>query len=100
VLPNAASLIDAGLLPAEGTYLINPMSVNMPANVEDDDIGKPQDGHSLPENVPTRMSCSIQRLKLAILCREIVDKTGTEYFPGLDVDYDKIMDLDRKLNRA
>jgi hypothetical protein len=76
------------------------MNVKLPANIDDDDIGKHEDGHSLPESVPTHMSYALQRLKLAGLCREIVDTTADEYFQGLEVSYDKIMELDQKLNQG
>ncbi|KAL1965468.1 hypothetical protein VTN77DRAFT_5724 [Rasamsonia byssochlamydoides] len=88
--------------PQERTYLINPrhMNVKLPANIEDEDIGKFQDGYSLPDSVPTKMSFANQRVKLATACREIVDKTAVEHFQGLEVNYDTILELDRRLNQV
>jgi hypothetical protein len=88
--------------PQEGTYFISPkqMSVQMFSNMEDDDIGKAENGHSMAENVPSRMSYSIQRLKLACVCREIVDKIGLGHINGIDGDYEVILELDQKLNEA
>lgn len=75
------------------------MNVKLAANIEDEDIGKFQDGYSLPESVPTKMSYANLRLKMANLCREIVDETAVEHFQGLEVNYDKILELDRRLNQ-
>ncbi|KAL1979611.1 hypothetical protein VTN96DRAFT_5451 [Rasamsonia emersonii] len=87
--------------PQERTYLIHPkhMNVKLPANIEDEDIGKFQDGYSLPESVPTKMSYANLRLKLANWCREMVNETAVEHFQCLEVSYDKILDMDRRLNQ-
>ncbi|GMG11277.1 unnamed protein product [Aspergillus oryzae] len=60
----------------EGIYSINPklMAVKYPLNIDDADIRA--DGpspNSLPEDQPTSMSFFIQRIKLAELCRDMVD---------------------------
>ncbi|KAL4894692.1 hypothetical protein BDV59DRAFT_200514 [Aspergillus ambiguus] len=46
------------------------------------------------------MSYTLQRLKLATVCREIVDTTAEEYMQGVDVAYTKILELDRKVQKA
>ncbi|KAH8689888.1 hypothetical protein BGW36DRAFT_307264 [Talaromyces proteolyticus] len=87
--------------PQEGTYLIQPthMSVNMPVNIHDDELGRQEDGYCNPETVPTKMSYAIERLKLATVCREIIDATCQEQAQGIEIEYTKIMDLDRRLNQ-
>ncbi|OKL62537.1 hypothetical protein UA08_02154 [Talaromyces atroroseus] len=83
--------------PQEGSYLIQPshMAVDYPANIPDEEIGKP----SLPDHVPTTMSYFIFRLKLSECCRQITDYTCRERLEGIDVPYSKIMALDQKWNQ-
>lgn len=85
--------------PQEGSYLVNPahMALDMPANISDEDLCKPENGGgSLPDSVPTGMSYFIFRVKLSIYCRDIVDYTCRERLDGVDVPYSKIMELDQK----
>lgn len=85
--------------PQEGSYLVNPahMAIDMPANIPDEDLCTlGNGGSSLPDAVPTTMSYFIFRLNLSFLCRDIVDYTCRERLAGVDVSYDKIMELDRK----
>ncbi|KAE8387261.1 hypothetical protein BDV23DRAFT_174833 [Aspergillus alliaceus] len=60
----------------EGTYSIHPklMAVKYPLNIDDTDIraGGPLP-NSLPEDQPTSMSFFLQRIKLAELCRDMID---------------------------
>lgn len=89
--------------PQESTYFIHPaqMSVNLPANIRDEDIGKIDHEAALPETTPTKkMSYALQRIKLAIVCREIVDETGHEHSEGTEIEYSKIMELDQKLEQV
>lgn len=87
--------------PQENTYLIHPdhMNVQRPANI-DDTIPDSKEESSLPTPTPTKMSYSVERLKLAEVCREIVDATAYENMRGREVSYDKILELDRKLRQA
>ncbi|KAK6837095.1 hypothetical protein RU639_001456 [Aspergillus parasiticus] len=60
----------------EGVYSIHPklMAVKYPLNIDDADIlADGPSPKSLPEDQPTSMSFFIQRIKLAELCRDMVD---------------------------
>jgi hypothetical protein len=72
------------------------MVVHEPLNVEDEDIDHTQIG--LPLSTPTKMSYSLCRLKLAVVCRQIVDETSFYHLHGQEAPYDKILALDRKLH--
>jgi hypothetical protein len=84
--------------PQEWTYSIQPqhMVVNEPLNVEDEDIDHTQTG--LPLSSPTKMSYSLCRLKVAVVCRRIVDETSFYHLHSQEVPYDKIIALDRELH--
>ena len=88
--------------PQECTYLINPahMNVQEPANMDDTMTREDGDHYSLPISTPTNMSYALQRLKLAVVCREIVDATSREHLQGQELSYNKILELDRKLRQA
>ncbi|KAE8420043.1 hypothetical protein BDV36DRAFT_281823 [Aspergillus pseudocaelatus] len=66
----------------EGIYSINPklIAVKYPLNIDDTDIrsGEPSP-NSLPEDQPTSMSFFIQRIKLAELCRDMIDSMQNVY---------------------
>ncbi|PKX89433.1 transcription factor domain-containing protein [Aspergillus novofumigatus IBT 16806] len=88
--------------PQEWTYLINPqlMNVRKPLNIDDEDIQGRAAATPSPISEPTQMSYTLQRLNLAVVCREIVDMTAYEHMHGIDVGYHKILELDRKLHQA
>ncbi|KAJ5640033.1 uncharacterized protein N7484_007895 [Penicillium longicatenatum] len=83
--------------PQEFTYSINPkhMNVRLPLNIDDEDI---ESGIPVSLSIPTCMSYTLARLRLAEVCREIVDGTALEHFKGEDVPYEKILNLERKLH--
>ncbi|KAJ4328999.1 hypothetical protein N0V84_000571 [Fusarium piperis] len=86
--------------PQEGVYTFIPrqMRVNYPSNV-DDEMMKPFDPvPDFPLSTPTRMTCFLHRLKLADLCREIVDAIPPMMDEFLEADYEVILGLDKKLN--
>ncbi|PYH44575.1 C6 zinc finger domain protein [Aspergillus saccharolyticus JOP 1030-1] len=87
--------------PQEWTYSIqqNHMNVHQPSNIDDELIEKEGTVSSLPSTVPTQMSYALQRLKLATLCREIIDIRSHAHLHGLEVEYSEILDLDRKLHQ-
>ncbi|KAE8356055.1 C6 zinc finger domain protein [Aspergillus coremiiformis] len=87
--------------PQEWTYLINPeqMKVDRPLNL-DDEIIQEYDRSSQPSSTPTDMSFALERLKLGIVCREVIDATSYEHLHGLEVSYNKILELDRKFHQA
>lgn len=88
--------------PQEWTYQIYPqhMSTNQPINIDDEAFEKDSDLVSLPSSVPTDMSFAIERLKLGFACRDIIDTIAYEQLNGLEIDYSKILELDRKLHQA
>ncbi|RDW78884.1 Zn(II)2Cys6 transcription factor [Aspergillus mulundensis] len=85
--------------PQEWTYMVNPafMHTDKPSNIDDAAIGKtpPQ-----PSTTPTSMSFFLERLKLAETCRGIVDTLSSDQLTGEEVEYSKILDLDRKLQEV
>ncbi|OKP08304.1 hypothetical protein PENSUB_5671 [Penicillium subrubescens] len=85
--------------PQEWTYTIQPqhMNVRRPLNIEDDSIGNETE---LPLSTPTCMSYSLHRLRLAEVCREIVDAGAPHHLQGEEITYEIILDLDRKLQQA
>ena len=76
------------------------MNVQEPANMDDTMTRESEDNYSLPISTPTNMSYALQRLKLAVVCREMVDTTSREHLRGQEAGYDKILELDRKLRQA
>ncbi|EXJ85152.1 hypothetical protein A1O3_05827 [Capronia epimyces CBS 606.96] len=81
--------------PQEGTYLVQPrhMRVNLPRNVEDEDLVHDDPPIDRPLSEPTTMSYYIQRLKLADICRSVVDVMPLCSFL---IDYQDVIALDRK----
>ncbi|KAK8041641.1 hypothetical protein PG993_006164 [Apiospora rasikravindrae] len=81
--------------PLDGTYKIHPrqMSVKKPRNLNDSDLALAVDGLTHPPEVPTQMSCFLQRLQLAEACRAVVDG----YLPGQAEisDYEQVLALDQ-----
>lgn len=88
--------------PQECTYLIHPdhMNVRKPANMDDEITSNTGDGYELPMSTPTTMSFALQRLELAFVCRDMVDATAYEHLRGREVNYDKTLELDRKIRQA
>ncbi|KAJ9213294.1 transcriptional regulator family: Fungal Specific TF [Paecilomyces variotii] len=88
--------------PQERTYLIHPnhMNVRRPLNIDDGPSQSYGSERGLKRSIPTSMSYSIERLKLAFVCREIVDETAVEHFQGLEVNYERILDLDRRIQQV
>ncbi|KAJ5152760.1 uncharacterized protein N7482_009238 [Penicillium canariense] len=85
--------------PQEWTYTIQPqhMNVHRPLNIEDDHM---EYETNLPLSTPTCMSYTLCRLRLAEVCREIVDAAAPEYLQGQGIGYETVLDLDRKLQQA
>ncbi|KAF2278873.1 uncharacterized protein EI97DRAFT_363207, partial [Westerdykella ornata] len=91
--------------PLDGTYTIHPrhMNVAKPRNLNDEDLAKlavEVDGWAHPQTVPTQMSCFLHRIRLAEVCRAVVDART----PGLpdveDANYDQVLALDLLFERA
>lgn len=84
--------------PQEGTYFIHPnhIDVHFPRNCTDDDFIVGED-NSMMDPQPTPMSFSLERLRLAHLCREMTDVVPLETSKLLQLPYDQIISLDNKL---
>ncbi|KAK8162237.1 putative Zn(II)2Cys6 transcription factor [Phyllosticta citrichinensis] len=84
--------------PQEGTYAINPkqMRVSYPVNADDELITTTEAHSNLPLTVPTSMSSFIQRIKLAELCREVVDSLPSTLLEPRELNYDMVLDLNAK----
>lgn len=86
--------------PQEHTYTAHPhhMNVRKPLHIEDEDLGNSVSG--VPLSTPTCMSYTLHRLRLAEVCREMVDETAPVNLQGQETPYEKILDLDRKLHSS
>ncbi|KAJ5774889.1 hypothetical protein N7457_009785 [Penicillium paradoxum] len=86
--------------PQEWTYSIQPqfMVVKEPLNIEDDEID--QDKNGVPLSTPTEMSYSLCRLRLAVVCRQMVDELAFYHLHEQEIPYEKILMLDRKLHES
>jgi hypothetical protein len=76
------------------------MIVQYPSNVDDNSItatfgpgGTPYD---LPCSVPTAMSASITRMRLAEICKDGVNQLPFAELDSSDVDYDTVLALDAR----
>ncbi|KAK6866412.1 hypothetical protein PG995_002940 [Apiospora arundinis] len=81
--------------PLDGTYTIHPrhMRVAKPRNLNDGDLAVAVHGLTHPPEMPTQMSCFLQRIELAEVCRAVVDG----YLPGESEisDYGQALALDQ-----
>ena len=87
--------------PNEGVYTIQPthMRVKRPRNINDDDLVTKDAAFERPLSEPTIMSYYLQRLKLAEICRSIIDSTWDPVTVGLNptgVKYGTIIALDSR----
>jgi hypothetical protein len=74
------------------------MKAREPLNVDGKDIEHTETG--LPLSSPTDMSYSLCRMRLAVVCRHIVDETAENHLNGQEVPYETILELDRELHKA
>jgi hypothetical protein len=76
------------------------MNVNYPSNIDDEllVINGIQEG--FPLSVPTRVSGSIQRIRLATLCREVVDALPSILLDSQEIEYEAILALDKKFHEC
>ncbi|KAI1822465.1 hypothetical protein F4861DRAFT_388345 [Xylaria intraflava] len=67
--------------PLDGTYTIHPRHfvVKRPRNLNDNDLCQNDETLTYPLNVPTQVSCFLQRIRLSEICREMIDARS----PGL-----------------
>ncbi|EXJ59621.1 hypothetical protein A1O7_03767 [Cladophialophora yegresii CBS 114405] len=84
--------------PQEGTYFVQPrhMRVNMLRNVDDDDLVRDNPTVDKPLSQPTVMSYYIQRIKLADICRDVIDVMPLTSFELGTVNYQDVINLDRR----
>lgn len=84
--------------PQEGSFTIHPshMAVCKPSNVNDEDIidGQPLIGRPLDE--PTSSSSLIYRIRLAELCRTMLDRDRAYALHPEAMDHKSIMEIDAK----
>lgn len=85
--------------PQEGTYSVHPshMRVAYPANADDGLLTASHGQCNLPLSVPTSMSSFIQRIKLADICRTIVDTLPSTLLSPQELDYDVVLGLNARL---
>ncbi|KAL4972931.1 hypothetical protein BDW66DRAFT_154277 [Aspergillus desertorum] len=91
--------------PNEGVYLLQPrhMNVNYPSNIDDEIIPASGTQYGFPLSIPTSMSAFLCRIRLAELCREVVDTLPSLLLDSPDVssqeqevDYNLVLDLDAR----
>ncbi|KAL2796612.1 hypothetical protein BJX66DRAFT_133555 [Aspergillus keveii] len=85
--------------PQEWTYLVNPnfAATDRPADLPDNAIGRPD---ARLTSTPSDMTYFLERLRLSEVCKTIIDTIGHEQVSGKEVDYTKILDLDRHVREA
>lgn len=74
------------------------MKVNYPSNIDDDLMEATRVQQASPLSVPTVISGSIQRARLANLCREVVDAMPSILLDSQEPDYEVILALDKMLH--
>lgn len=85
--------------PSIGTYLVHPNQLNVlyPANADDDDI-TPDGVHVRDfDRDPTEMTFSLCKIWLANVLRELVDTACKDDLEVNELNYDQVMEFDRKL---
>lgn len=86
----------------EGIYTFQPrqMNVRVPVNIDDELLSASGETPGLPLSTPTAMSSFLQRLKLADLCRRIVDELPAPVDTNYEtLDYRLVVDIDRRLRQ-
>lgn len=76
------------------------MIVKYPRNLNDNDLSFCEDTFTFPLNVPTQMSCFLQRIRLAEVVRAVIDARPPGQ-PDLDItEYHDVLALDRLFEQA
>lgn len=68
----------------------------MPQNIDAEDLIRTDSPMDRPLSEPTTMSYSIQRIKLANLCREAIDLIPISVFDASKLDYKQVVALDQR----
>jgi hypothetical protein len=74
------------------------MNVNFPSNTDDELLLATVVQQGFPLSVPTAFSGSIQRIKMATLCREVVDALPSILLDSQEAEYEVILALDKKFH--
>jgi hypothetical protein len=74
------------------------MAVNIPRNIDDKDLIYTNPPINRPLSEPTAMSYNIQRIKLADLCREVIDLIPISVCDTSIVDYQQVIALDQRFD--
>lgn len=85
--------------PQEGIYSIHPNHINvgLPNDCNDDDFVLGVENEPGTDPQPTSTTYFIEKIRLAHICREIVDTVPLEPNRLQQLPYEKIIDLDQKL---
>ncbi|KAH7123586.1 hypothetical protein B0J11DRAFT_436016 [Dendryphion nanum] len=85
--------------PQEGVYFIHPshITVNLPQDCADDEIAMVGDHEPRDESQPSIMTYFLEKIRLSHLCREMVDTVPLETSKLLQLPYEQILALDRKI---
>lgn len=84
--------------PQEGMYFIQPrhMTVRYPRNLDDDDLMSVDFHFERPLSEPTSMSYFLQRIRLAEICRMVVDSMPMTTSDPAQANYQNVISLDNK----
>ncbi|KAI1478541.1 hypothetical protein F4774DRAFT_385197, partial [Daldinia eschscholtzii] len=85
--------------PQAGMYFIHPnhMDVRLPKYYFDDEILLSSESETTDGPPPNGTAFLLERIKLAHLCREIADTIPPETSKALQIPYERIIELDKKL---
>ncbi|VUC32842.1 unnamed protein product [Clonostachys rosea] len=86
--------------PQEGVYAFHPthMNVHHPCNSDDDFILPSETAIDFASSTPTTMSCFLQRIKMADVCRKITDEISPISNDSIKPDYQVVLGFDRELH--
>lgn len=73
------------------------MKVNLPEDLTDDGLILSEDNEPTTRSRPTGVTLSVERIRLAHLCREMTDTVPLEISNLMSMPYEKIITLDKKL---
>jgi hypothetical protein len=76
------------------------MNVNYPSNIDDELLVPENIRKGFPLSVPTALSGIIQRIRMATLCREVVDALPSIFLDSQEIQYETILALDKKFQEC
>ncbi|KAI2779366.1 hypothetical protein F4815DRAFT_446400 [Daldinia loculata] len=85
--------------PQEGMYFIHPNHINvkLPKYHFDDEISLGEENESIDGPPPSGVAFLLERIRLAHLCREVADIVPLETSKAMQMPYENIIALDKKL---